>query len=158
MTVDKIGYGAGTRDFDSHPNLLRVLVGVATQATGALSGEIQTEDLCLLETNLDDISGELVGHCVTQLMSAGALDVFSTAVQMKKYRPGVLLSVLCRPADSAALEAIIFRETTTLGVRRSTVSRSKLPRIAHQVQTRWGAIDGVLATLLGGERRLFAGV
>lgn len=156
MTVEKIGYGAGTRDFDSHPNLLRVLIGEATGqvgATGNLQNNLQTDTICLLETNLDDISGELVGHCMTQLLSAGALDVFSAGIQMKKNRPGVLLSVLCRPDDAAKLETIVFRETTTLGVRRTAVTRDKLQRTPHQAQTEWGVIEGVLATLSDGKQR-----
>src|SRR5262245_33612553 len=114
---------------------------------------MQSETLCLLETNLDDTSGELIGYYATQLLEAGALDVFSHAIQMKKNRPGVMLGVLCQPMDADRLEAIIFRETTTLGVRRTIVSRRKLPRQPHQVQTPWGAIDGVLATLPDGQAR-----
>src|SRR5262245_45140428 len=88
MTIEKIGYGAGTRDLEEQPNLLRLLVG----ETGN-SAAVQSETLCLLETNLDDTSGELIGYCATQLLEAGALDVFSHAIQMKKNRPGVVLSV-----------------------------------------------------------------
>jgi uncharacterized protein (DUF111 family) len=114
---------------------------------------VQTETLHLLETNLDDVSGETIGYCTSQLLEAGALDVFTSGIQMKKNRPGVLLSVLCHPVDSERLETIIFRETTTLGIRRSTISRRKLSRESHQVQTSFGPIDGIVATLPNGEKR-----
>ncbi len=153
MTVEKIGYGAGTKDFEEQANLLRVLIGEADLTAEANAGAVQTETLCLLETNLDDASGEVIGHCANLLMEAGALDVFTTAIQMKKNRPGVLLSVLCPLGDAVKLEAIIFRETTTLGVRRMAVSRRKLARKPHQVNTPWGPIDGVLATLPMGKQR-----
>jgi pyridinium-3,5-bisthiocarboxylic acid mononucleotide nickel chelatase len=153
MTVQKIGYGAGTKDFEQQANLLRVLIGETVDMEGGSIGRVQTETICLLETNLDDMSGELIGHCVNVLLEAGALDVFTTAIQMKKNRPGVLLSVLCPVDNAAQMEAIIFRETTTLGVRRMAVSRRKLARKAHQVSTPWGPIDGVLATLPDGNVR-----
>jgi uncharacterized protein (TIGR00299 family) protein len=151
MTIEKIGYGAGTREFDSHPNLLRVLVGKA--AGGENSGQIENETLCLLETNLDDVSGELVGYCMTRLLEAGALDVYTSPIQMKKNRPGIALSVLCEPLNADRLESILFRETTTLGVRRTTVHRRRLPRQHYQVQTQWGGVAGTLATLPDGEKR-----
>ncbi|HEY2826350.1 MAG TPA: nickel pincer cofactor biosynthesis protein LarC [Pirellulales bacterium] len=153
MTVQKIGYGAGTREFEEQANLLRVLIGEAAESAARGSDGVQTETLCLLETNLDDVSGEVIGHCATLLMEAGALDVFTCAIQMKKNRPGVLLSVLCQLSDAERMEGIVFRETTTLGVRRTTVSRRKLARKAHQVNTPWGAIEGVLATLPNGQLR-----
>jgi hypothetical protein len=153
MTVKKIGYGAGTKDFEQQANLLRVLIGEAVDMEGGSIGRVQTETICLLETNLDDMSGELIGHCVNVLLEAGALDVFTTAIQMKKNRPGVLLSVLCPVDNAAQMEAIIFRETTTLGVRRMAVTRRKLARQPLQVNTPWGAIEGVVATLPGGEER-----
>jgi pyridinium-3,5-bisthiocarboxylic acid mononucleotide nickel chelatase len=153
MTVQKIGYGAGTKEFEEQANLLRVLIGDANEVADETAGAVQTETLCLLETNLDDMSGELIGHCTSVLLEAGALDVFTTAIQMKKNRPGVLLSALCETDKAAQMESIIFRETTTLGVRRMMVSRRKLSRQAHQVSTPWGPIDGVLATLPDGQVR-----
>jgi uncharacterized protein (TIGR00299 family) protein len=152
MTIEKIGYGAGARDLAEQPNLLRVLIGEAAQR-GSASPAIATETLCQLETNLDDTSGELIGHCVAQLFEAGALDVYTCGIQMKKNRPGVLVSVLCQSIDADRLESILFRETTTLGVRRSIIERRKLRRQAHQVATPWGSVSGVLATLPGGDKR-----
>jgi uncharacterized protein (TIGR00299 family) protein len=138
MTIDAIGYGAGKRDYEHHANLLRVLIGTGQQ-------EESGERVWVVETNLDDITGELIGHCATLLGEAGALDVYTTPIQMKKNRPGVILSVLCREQDVASLEGILFRETTTLGVRRWPVARRTLNRRAHTVQTPWGSIEGKLA-------------
>ncbi len=103
----------------------------------------------MVETNLDDVSGEIVGYCISRLWDAGALDVYTAPIQMKKSRPGVTLSVLCELADVERIEAILFRETTTLGVRRWPVSRRKLDRRRHEVTTPWGPIDGVLALMPG---------
>jgi uncharacterized protein (DUF111 family) len=103
----------------------------------------------MVETNLDDASGELVGYCVERLWEAGALDVYSTPIQMKKNRPGVIVSVLCEPMTVERIEEILFAETTTLGVRRWPVSRQKLERRAHSVATPWGAVEGKLAIAAG---------
>ena len=117
MTVDQIGYGAGQRDFPQ-PNILRLLIGEATAATTAGDHRPHVESIVVLETNLDDCPGDAIGHAVERLFAAGALDVAVTPLQMKKGRPGVLLSVQAQGADADALEAILFQETTTLGVRR----------------------------------------
>jgi uncharacterized protein (TIGR00299 family) protein len=140
MTIERIGYGAGQRDLEEQANVLRLLVGETNDAPGE-------ERLWMVETNLDDISGELIGHATAQLWNAGALDVTTTAIQMKKGRPGVTVSVLCEAARVPAVEAILFRETTTLGIRRWEVARHKLRREKRTVETRWGAIDGVVAWL-----------
>ena len=140
MKITRIGYGAGQRDLDEQPNLLRLLVGEADDAAAA-------EQVWIVQTNLDDTSGELVGYATTRLLAAGALDVFTTAIQMKKNRPGVLLSALCRAEDVVTVERIMLRETTTLGVRRWPVQRHTLPRSPHTVETPWGKIEGVVAAL-----------
>ena len=143
MKIERIGYGAGQRDLEEQPNLLRLLVGEASTSGPADAGE----QVWIVETNLDDISGELVGYTTTRLWEAGALDVYTTAIQMKKNRPGVMLSVLCNAADVQRIEAILFRETTTLGIRRWPVSRHKLRREAGQVSTPWGPVSGMIAWL-----------
>jgi pyridinium-3,5-bisthiocarboxylic acid mononucleotide nickel chelatase len=143
MTIERIGYGAGTRDLQEQANILRLLVGHASDSAPA------DEQLWMVETNLDDAPGELVGYCTERLLSAGALDVYTAAVHMKKNRPGVVISVLCQPADVRALEGILFAETTTLGVRRWPVNRRRLNRQPHSVETPWGAIAGKLATIPG---------
>jgi pyridinium-3,5-bisthiocarboxylic acid mononucleotide nickel chelatase len=143
MTIQMIGLGAGDRDMKEQANVLRLIVGEA--ASGLVSDQIW-----VLETNLDDISGEIIGHCTAKLFEAGALDVYTTSIQMKKNRPGVLLSVLC-PADLVAkLEKIIFRETSTLGIRRWQACRHKLERRPHAVETQFGSIEGKLAVLPDG--------
>jgi uncharacterized protein (TIGR00299 family) protein len=140
MTIETIGLGAGDRDLKEQANVLRLIVG---EAAGSLTGDV----VWVLETNLDDISGEIIGHCTAKLLEAGALDVYTTSIQMKKNRPGVLLSVLC-PADLIAkLEKIIFKETSTLGIRRWQACRHKLERREHSVETQFGPIAGKLATL-----------
>lgn len=156
MTVDRIGYGAGQRDFP-HANLLRLLVG---EAAGEAVGEADSADvrpavetIVVLETNLDDTCAEAIGYAVERLWEAGALDVSLTPMQMKKGRPGVLLSVQARPADESRLEAILFQETTTLGVRRQAVERTVLARRRGQVETRWGPVEGMIAFLPDGSQR-----
>ena len=84
----------------------------------------------------------MIGHTCSLLLDAGALDVYSTSIQMKKNRPGVMISVLCRAEQVSALEQILFRETTTLGIRRHSLTRNKLPREIHTVDTTWGPVDG----------------
>jgi uncharacterized protein (TIGR00299 family) protein len=150
MTISATGYGAGLRDFE-HPNLLRLLVGEssAMEHHAAAHGD----EIVLLETNLDDTPGEAIGYCSEQLWQAGALDVATSALQMKKGRPGVLLSVQCLPADSGRMTEIIFRETTTLGLRSSTLQRQTLPRRTVQVSTDWGKVAGIVASLPDGSER-----
>jgi len=143
MTIETIGFGAGDRDLKEQPNVLRLIIG---QANGQLASDV----IWVLETNLDDISGEVVGHTTAKLFEAGALDVYTTSIQMKKNRPGVLLSVLA-PADLVGkLEKIIFRETSTLGIRRWQACRHKLERRPHTVETPLGPIEGKLAVLPDG--------
>jgi len=155
MKIESIGYGAGQRDLEQQPNLLRLLVGEALSGNalpGAAAGGAAdpiAEQVWLLETNLDDASGELIGYAVDKLWQAGALDVTTTFVQMKKNRPGVTLSILCQADKCDALESILFRETTTLGVRRQSVWRHTLRRETHRVETPWGPVDGMLAWLAG---------
>jgi hypothetical protein len=143
MRIEKIGYGAGDRDFEEQGNLLRLFVGERDDSW-------QNDQIWVLETNLDDVPGEAIGHCTTKLFEAGALDVYSTSIQMKKNRPGVKLTVLCSAAQVTRVEKIIFRETSTLGIRRWIASRHKLPRTADEVQTKWGNITGKVAMLPGG--------
>ena len=140
MTIQRIGYGSGQRDLTQQPNVLRLLVGEAVDAGAG-------EQVWVLETNLDDISGEMIGYCTTRLWEAGALDVYTTAIQMKKNRPGVKLSVLCHAGELEPIESILFTETTTLGVRRWTVSRHVLSRQSHCVQTPWGPVEGKVGWL-----------
>jgi len=142
MTVERIGHGAGRRDFPEQPNLLRLFVG--TTAAPA-----ESDHMWVLETNLDDLPAEVIGYCYDLLLAAGALDVYSTPIFMKKNRPGVMLSVLASETALPALEEILFRETATFGIRRYLVSRHKLQRKAHTVETPWGPVRGKLGWVEG---------
>jgi uncharacterized protein (TIGR00299 family) protein len=156
MTIDRIGYGAGQKDF-SHANILRLFVG----EVGSLAGRSnetknrapRTESIVVLETNLDNTTGETVGHAVDRLWAAGALDVSLIPIQMKKGRPGILLSAQSFADNADKLEAIMFAETPTLGVRRSTVVRRVLARESTNVQTKWGDVAGKVAYLPNGSLR-----
>jgi uncharacterized protein (TIGR00299 family) protein len=143
MTTERLGYGAGTREYPDFPNVLRVLLG-ETEASVATE-----ERLWMLETNLDDASPQIIGHVMDRVLELGALDCFFTPVQMKKNRPGVLLSVLCGPNEKEAVMKLLFTETTTLGVRSYEVLRRALQRSVVQVETRYGVIDVKVAHLDG---------
>ncbi|MGD9647674.1 MAG: nickel pincer cofactor biosynthesis protein LarC [Pirellulales bacterium] len=142
MKIGNIGYGAGQRELAEQPNLLRLVVGEAVAADG--SADDTRDTIFVLETNLDDTTGEVIGYATARLFAAGALDVYTTAIQMKKNRPGVKLSVLCAKSDLESVEGVLFRETTTLGVRRWEAQRHKLERTAHSVETPFGKIAGKL--------------
>ena len=150
MTINAIGYGAGQKDFD-HPNLLRLVIGEGDDAWTAASPN--SDAIVVLETNIDDGTGEMIGRCVELLWSAGALDVATAPLHMKHNRPGVLLIVQCRPGDDQCLSELIFRETSTLGVRRQVMHRLTLPRRTVTVATPWGDVAGVVATLPDGSER-----
>lgn len=142
MSIETIGCGAGQRDLQEQANLLRVLLGEASDATST-----NHEQLWMVETNIDDAPGETIAYAAEQLMAAGALDVTTVAIQMKKNRPGVLIQVLCQAATVERAEAILFAETTTLGVRRWPVQRRSLRRQPHTVETPLGSVAGKLAWL-----------
>jgi hypothetical protein len=148
MRIHAIGYGAGTRDLEEQPNLLRLLVGESDETRGDLAW--QEDQVWVLETNLDDVPGEWIAYCAQCLLEAGALDVYTTPIQMKKNRPGIVLSVLCQVVDIARLEQIMFAETGSLGVRRWPARRHTLQRRAHEVATPWGNVTGKLARLADG--------
>jgi len=142
MTIETIGLGAGAKNPEGVANILRLFVGTTASPSGS-------DRVVALETNLDDLPGELVGYAMTQLLAAGALDAFVTPIQMKKNRPGVMISVLCDESLVSTMEEILFRETTTLGVRRYPVSRHKLNRKPFEVETAFGTIKGKLGWIDG---------
>jgi uncharacterized protein (TIGR00299 family) protein len=146
MKAEKVAYGAGTRNFPGFPNVVRLSIGESADERVA---DIPSEDISILEANVDDMTPQIFGYVMERALAAGALDVFGTAVQMKKNRPGVLLTVLCRPEDSAGLRRLIFAETTTLGVRMRQEVRATLSRRHVSVQTRWGEVRIKLANLNG---------
>jgi uncharacterized protein (TIGR00299 family) protein len=137
MTISAVGMGAGTRDGVHRPNLLRVLGGTATEADAASA---ESDTVTVLAANIDDTPGEWTGYCLTRLLEAGARDAFCVPISMKKQRPGVVLTVICDSADVARLEAIMFAETSTFGIRRYVAQRSKLAREHETVATPFGAI------------------
>ncbi len=149
LVATKVGYGLGTRDNKTRPNVLRAVLGETVAASGPTAHDWETDSVAVLETNLDDISAELLGHFVERALAAGALDVFHTAIQMKKSRPGVLLSVLCAPADADKFSAMILRETTAFGVRRAVAERRKLRREFTEVETPLGKVTVKLGKLDG---------
>lgn len=138
MTIDRIGHGAGTKDFLEQPNILRLFIGEANPEHEREGAERDT--VVVLETNIDDAPPEFIGYCFERLLEAGALDVFIIPIQMKKNRPGALLSVIAELDRAADLEAILFRETATFGIRRYRAERTKLHREIVTVQTPWGPV------------------
>jgi hypothetical protein len=148
MKIEKAGYGAGTRDFPDHPNLLRLTIGESTVGANPCSGA-SNESIAVLEANLDDLSPQVLAYAMERLLADGALDVFSIPVQMKKNRPGALLTVLTKIEDADRLTKLIFAETTTLGIRRRDEQRQVLTRRWETVNTAWGPVRIKIANLNG---------
>jgi pyridinium-3,5-bisthiocarboxylic acid mononucleotide nickel chelatase len=146
MTIERAGYGAGTGDFAGHANVFRITIG---EAASKLAANTSQETISILEANLDDLNPQVFGYVMDRLLEAGALDVFAMPVQMKKNRPGTLLSVLAKSDDADKLAQIIFAETTTLGVRRREEKRQVLARKWQAVSTRFGDVRIKIASLNG---------
>jgi uncharacterized protein (TIGR00299 family) protein len=146
MTLQRTGYGAGSRQYEKFPNALRVLIGEVRSSDATDSSD---ERLWMIETNMDDISPQILGHVMERAFELRALDCYFTSVQMKKNRPGVLLSILCRSQERAALSELLFSETTTLGIRAYEVERRALQRKMVAVETQYGRIDVKVAQLNG---------
>ncbi len=136
MTVSAIGYGAGTTDLEGQPNVVRVMIGESANKTSSANDE----EISIIEANLDDMNPQIYGYVLEKALLAGALDVYTTALQMKKNRPGTLLTILCRPEDTEALMSLIFAETTTFGVRTHRAQRRALPREWVNVSTTYGSV------------------
>lgn len=153
MRLLAAGYGAGAREYENFPNVLRVLVGESeAEGGGAAAGESGVEgdeELTVVETNVDDVSPQVLGHVLEQALARGALDCYFTHVQMKKNRPGVLVTVLCRPADREAMLDLLLAEAPTLGARSYTVRRRALEREAVTVETEFGRIAVKVGRLRG---------
>ena len=146
MKIEKSGYGAGSRDFPGHPNVVRLTVG---EAAATLAAKTASETITVLEANLDDLNPQVFGYVMDRLLKEGALDAFGMPVQMKKNRPGTLLTVLCKPEDASKLTQLIFTETTTLGVRRRDEVRQTLARRWESVRTPWGEVRIKIASMNG---------
>ena len=142
MAVSKIGYGMGKKDFEA-PNCVRAMLGETAE---------KAEQILELACNLDDMTGEAIGFAMEVLLEAGALDVFTTGIGMKKNRPGVMLTILCRENQKEALLPLIFKHTTTLGIRENICNRYTLSRREELVQTPYGPVRQKIATGYGVER------
>jgi uncharacterized protein (TIGR00299 family) protein len=152
MTVEGVGYGAGTRDLPGQANVLRVLLGTAPQESGP-AGFIESDQATVLETNLDDATPEQLADCADRLLAAGALDVFQTPCMMKKGRVGVVLSAIVPSPRVPLMEQILFEHSTSIGIRRYRVDRHKLIRESTIVETKFGPVRGKLIMLPSGRRR-----
>lgn len=142
MRLERTGYGAGSRSYEKFPNALRVLIGeLETQAS--------EQRLWMMETNVDDMSPQIFGHVMERAFELGALDCYFTPIQMKKNRPGVLLSVLCSALQKETIARMLFTETTTLGIRSYEVERRALERQVVRVETQYGPIDVKVARMNG---------
>ncbi len=145
IKVSKIGYGAGGREIEQLPNLLRVLIG-------ELEPDYDTDEIVNIETNIDDMNPEIYPHIIEKLIASGAHDAFIMPIFMKKGRPGFLLSTLVEKVKIEKILAIIFRETTTLGVRIQPVERKKIPRRHKQIQTSFGLVNVKIVEIEGKEQ------
>ena len=153
MTTERIGCGAGARNFPGHSNVLRLSIGETQEAVigEGSTGENDAveEEIAILEANLDDLNPQLIGYIVDLAFAEGALDVFTAPVQMKKNRPGTVLTVLARPEHEAHFRGLLFRESSTLGVRTRHEKRYALPRRHEAVVTPWGEVRMKVAHLNG---------
>ena len=142
MLIEKVGYGAGTRDLPGLPNVLRAVLGQTTESPDA-------DTVAVIETNIDDMNPEFFSEVMEQLLATGVLDVFWTPVQMKKNRPGTLLTVLCAADDVDRVAELVMTHTTSFGVRIHEVRRRKLAREIILVKTRFGEISVKIGRLAG---------
>jgi len=148
MKIEKSGCGAGSRELSGLPDVVRLTVGQAVQTVAERTA---SDTVTVLEANLDDLNPQVFGYVMDRLLEEGALDAFGMPVQMKKNRPGTLLTVLCKPEDTGRLTQLIFSETTTLGVRRREEARQTLERRWENVRTRWGKVRIKIASMNGTE-------
>jgi len=145
MSVTSIGYGAGAADLEGQPNVLRIMIGEAAEKI--VPGYDQ--EITVIEANLDDMNPQIYGYFQEKALAAGALDIYTTPVQMKKNRPGTLLTILCKPADTNALMELVFAETTTFGARTYRARRRTLPRESVNVHTQYGDVRVKLSRVNG---------
>lgn len=153
MTIKAVGYGAGNMDLEAQANVLRIILGDATEEAVGLTTQIESDRVVMLETNIDDSTPEQLADCATRLMAAGALDVFQTPCTMKKGRVGVILTAMTTTDQAALLENIIFEHSTAIGIRRYHTDRHKLRRKATFVDTEYGPVRGKVIELPDGQLR-----
>lgn len=144
MKIEKIGYGAGSLESEKFPNVLRLIIGQSVCENTA-----NTDSVCLLEANSDDVTGEIVGFVTEKLFESNALDVFTTPIYMKHNRPAVKISVICKIEDVPQIEEILFTEGLTFGIRKQILQRSKLQRDFAKVATEFGEIKIKTGSLNG---------
>jgi uncharacterized protein (TIGR00299 family) protein len=153
MTVSSIGYGAGRADLEGQPNVVRIMVGEEVGAGKSTPAEACAtgfdEEIAVIEANLDDMNPQIYGYVLEKALGAGALDVYTSAVQMKKNRPGTLLTILCKPQDKGTLMSLVLAETTTLGVRTYAAQRRILAREFAKVKTSFGEVRVKIARMDG---------
>jgi len=169
ITIQAIGLGAGTRDLEQQANILRLIIGEINHEhdhhhthdhghhhdhSTLYTPNSTLQTAWMVETNLDDISGEIIGYCIEKLWALEPLDVWTTAISMKKQRPGIVLSVLCRREQLDAVEKVLFTETTTLGVRRWPVERTVLHREVCERETPWGPVAAKRVVLPDGTEKI----
>ena len=148
MKVERVGYGAGLRDWPDRPNVLRLMIGETSDAEA-----LHVEQVNVLSCNIDDMNPQWYDPLIKLLSEANALDVWLTPVQMKKNRPGTMIEVLCKPFDADKLRVLLLRHTSTLGVRETAVARHSLPREIQTMQTQYGPVRVKVATLPDGSRK-----
>ncbi|QDT09805.1 nickel pincer cofactor biosynthesis protein LarC [Planctomycetes bacterium K23_9] len=154
MTIDAVGYGAGTMDLDGQANVLRVLLGEIADDQITAATKVESDRVVVLETNLDDSTPEQLADCAQRLIDAGALDVFQTAATMKKGRSGVVLSVIASADRVGLMEQLIFQHSTSIGIRRQTMDRHKLSRRSETLATEFGDVKTKVVTLPDGQERM----
>jgi len=152
MKIERTAYGAGTRDYENFPNVLRLMLGTSENCERRAEsldtmndGQTATDNLCLIETNIDDLSPQILGYVMERAFETGALDCWFTPIQMKKNRPATMISILCPKANKQALTELLYTETSTLGVRLSEIERECLPREIVEVETEFGKVDVKIA-------------
>ncbi|MGI9471642.1 MAG: nickel pincer cofactor biosynthesis protein LarC [Rubripirellula sp.] len=153
MTIEAAGYGSGSMDLDAQANVLRVLMGQSADSDAGLAANVESDRVVVLESNVDDSTPEELADCCDRLMSAGALDVFQTPCMMKKGRSGVILTAIVSTARVHLAEQVIFRFSSSIGIRRHTVDRHKLPRESVTVDTQFGPVRGKTVALPDGQKR-----
>lgn len=146
MTLRAVGYGAGSADLAEKPNVMRLMIG---EREVNEPGEYWSSPVSVIETNVDDMSPQIYGYFAERALAAGALDLFSTPAQMKKNRPGLLVTILCEPEKVSSLIDLVFRETTTIGIRTYEVRRKTLEREVVTLTTEFGSVNVKLSRMNG---------
>jgi hypothetical protein len=149
LTASRVGYGLGTRDNKTRPNVLRAVLCNEVVSKAVPEHDWETDTVTVLETNIDDLNPEILGHVLDKAMRLGALDAFHTPIFMKKNRPGVLLTVLCALEDADTFTELLLTETSAFGVRRNTLERRKLRREIVPLETSVGKINVKVGRLNG---------